>query len=111
VGKVIFDMSMSLDGFVRATGATPHDPLGRGGERLHEWAMGDDPPGAELVAAAVSEAGAFVCGRRTYDDSVAWWKADGLRFFEHIGDDHIQLEKVSVVDTTRAAHLRYRIAK
>jgi dihydrofolate reductase len=184
---------MSLDGFVRATGATPHDPLGRGGERLHEWAMGDDPPGAELVAAAVSEAGAFVCGRRTYDDSVAWWKADGptgparvplfvvthrapddvpdggvytfvtdgaesavrqavrtaagkdvcvmggpdvgqqlvraglidhigvhlvpvlfgggLRFFEHIGDDHIQLEKVSVVDTAQATHLRYRIAK
>jgi hypothetical protein len=34
---------------------------------------------------------------------------EGLRFFEHIGDDHIQLEKVSVVDTPQATHLVYRI--
>ena len=193
MSKVIFDMSMSLDGFVRATGTTPQEPLGKGGERLHEWAMGGDQSGTELVAAPAWEAGAFICGRRTYDDSVAWWKADGptgparvpvfvvthraaddvpeggvytfvtdgadsavrqavqtaagrdvyvmggpdvgqqllraglvdhigvhlvpvlfgggLRFFEHIGDDHIQLEKVSVVDTPQATHLLYRIAK
>jgi dihydrofolate reductase len=52
MGKVIFDMSMSLDGFVRATGTTPEEPLGKGGERLHEWAMGGDTAGGELLAAA-----------------------------------------------------------
>jgi hypothetical protein len=35
MGKVVFDMSMSLDGFVKASNATPEQPLGEGGERLH----------------------------------------------------------------------------
>jgi hypothetical protein len=65
MNKVIFDMSMSLDGFVRATSTTPEEPLGKGGERLHEWAMGGDPASGELLATAVSEAGAYICGRRT----------------------------------------------
>lgn len=77
MSKVIFDMSMSLDGFIMASGATPEEPLGKGGERLHEWAMGGDPAGGELLTATVAEAGAFIGGRRTYDDSVRFWKADG----------------------------------
>jgi dihydrofolate reductase len=188
---VVFDMSMSLDGFVRASGNTPDEPLGRGGERLHEWAM--DPSGGELAASVLAEAGAYICGRRTYDDSIRWWKADGptgptrlplfvvthrapenppedgvytfvtdgigsalrqaqevaagkdvyvmggpdtgrrflragmvdhigvhlvpvlfgggQRLFDHIGDDHVQLEVVSVADTPRATHLLYRVVR
>jgi len=34
--KVIFDMSISLDAFVKASNATPEQPLGEGGEHLHE---------------------------------------------------------------------------
>jgi hypothetical protein len=30
---------MSLDGFVAARDQTLADPLGKGGERLHEWAV------------------------------------------------------------------------
>jgi dihydrofolate reductase len=75
MGKVVFDMSVSLDGFVRASGNTPDEPLGRGGERLHEWAM--DPSGGELTTSVLAEAGAYICGRRTYDDSIRWWQADG----------------------------------
>lgn len=77
MSKVIFDVSMSLDGFVKASGATPDEPLGKGGERLHEWAMDGDPANSELLAASVAEAGAFIGGRRTYDDSIRWWGADG----------------------------------
>jgi dihydrofolate reductase len=77
MSKVIFDISMSLDGFVNATGSTPQVPMGKGGERLHEWAMGGDTANGELLAAAVAEAGAFIGGRRTYDDSLRWWGADG----------------------------------
>jgi dihydrofolate reductase len=77
MSKVIFDISMSLDGFVKATGSTPQEPMGKGGERLHEWAMGGDTANGELLAAAVAEAGAFIGGRRTYDDSLRWWGADG----------------------------------
>ena len=40
--KAIFDMSMSLDGFVTASNIRPEAPLGDGGQRLHEWAFGDD---------------------------------------------------------------------
>ncbi len=77
MSKVIFDVSMSLDGYVKATGSTPEEPLGKGGERLHEWALGGDAAGSELLRTAVAEAGAFIGGRRTYDDSIRWWKADG----------------------------------
>ncbi|WP_407562465.1 dihydrofolate reductase family protein [Streptomyces sp. 184] len=77
MSKVIFDISMSLDGYVKATGATPDEPLGKGGERLHDWALHSEGPNAELLAATVGEAGAMIGGRRTYDDSIRWWGSDG----------------------------------
>ena len=86
MSKLIFDMSMSLDGFVKATGATPDEPLGKGGERLHEWAMGDDAASRQLLIDAVAAAGAFIGGRRTYDDSLRWWGANGPT-----GDDRVPL--------------------
>ncbi len=75
--KVIFDMSMSLDGFVTASNVRPEAPLGDGGQRLHEWAFGDDERNRELLAEAVNSVGAVIAGRRTYDLSVPWWGADG----------------------------------
>ena len=35
----------------------------------------------------------------------------GTRMFEHLGDDHIQLEPLQVVETPAAIHLRFRIVK
>src|SRR5918994_4092273 len=76
--KVIFDMSMSLDGFVKASNATPEQPLGEGGERLHEWGFGEDERDREVLAAqAEGGSEAIIAGRRTYDDSLPWWGADG----------------------------------
>lgn len=78
MSKVIYDISMSLDGYVKAAGATPDEPLGKGGERLHDWALGgSDAAGGEPPAGPVAEAGALIGGRRTYDDSLRWWGADG----------------------------------
>ena len=77
MGKVIADISMSLDGFVTAAGQTPEEPLGKGGEQLHEWAFGEDVGDRELAERAAAELGALVCGRTTYDDSLPWWEADG----------------------------------
>ena len=77
MAKVVFDISMSLDGFMRAANARPDEPLGDGGERLHEWAFGADERSSELLAEAGKEIGAVVCGRNTYDDSIRWWGADG----------------------------------
>src|SRR5919107_3993754 len=75
--KVIFDMSMSLDGFVKASNATSERPLGDGGERLHEWAFGEDERDREVLAGGVKGSGAIIAGRGTYDDSLPWWGADG----------------------------------
>ena len=75
--RVIFDISMSLDGFVTAANVRPEEPLGDGGQRLHEWAFGDDERNRELLEEAVNFVGAVITGRRNYDVSVAWWGADG----------------------------------
>jgi hypothetical protein len=37
--KLIFDISMSLAGFVTASNVRPEEPMGDGGQRLHEWAL------------------------------------------------------------------------
>jgi len=75
--KVIFDVSMSLDGFVTASNVRPEEPMGDSGQRLHEWAFGEDERNRELLAEAVDAVGAVIAGRRTYDLSVPWWGADG----------------------------------
>ena len=77
MSKVIFDISMSLDGFVTASNVRPEEPLGDGGQRLHEWAFGENERNRELLAEAVDAVGAVIAGRHTYDLSVPWWGADG----------------------------------
>jgi dihydrofolate reductase len=77
MGKVVFDISMSLDGYMTAANQRPEEPLGEGGERLHEWAFGDDPRDREVLAGGAGSLGAVICGRRTYVDSMPFWEADG----------------------------------
>jgi len=74
---VIFDISMSLDGYVTAAGVRPEEPMGDGGQRLHEWAFGDDERGRDVLADSERTVGATIAGRRTYDLSVPWWGPDG----------------------------------
>ena len=40
MAKVVLDISTSLDGFVAGPNPTLEEPLGEGGERLHEWIVG-----------------------------------------------------------------------
>lgn len=78
MGKVIFDISMSLDGFMTASNQRPEEPMGDGGQRLHEWAFGSaDDRDREVLIKGGSATGAIIAGRRTYDTSVPWWGADG----------------------------------
>ena len=37
MSELRFEISMSLDGFVAGPDQSEQDPLGRGGEQLHEW--------------------------------------------------------------------------
>jgi dihydrofolate reductase len=77
MGTVVFDISMSLDGFITARGARADEPMGDSGQVLHDWAFGGDERGADVLARGVDSAGAVICGRRTYDTSLPWWEADG----------------------------------
>jgi dihydrofolate reductase len=81
VAKVIFDISMSLDGFMTSDNTRAEEPMGDGGQQLHEWADGGgggaDERNRALLSAERAAAGAMIAGRRTYDTSLAWWGADG----------------------------------
>ena len=192
MGKVIYDISMSLDGFITAANVRPEAGLGDGGERLHEWAFNSsDPRNRELLAKGAS-LGAIISGRHNYDLAVPYWQADGptgdarvptvvvshsvpkdipnggvysfadgieaalekaqkaagdkdvaimgggniaaqffklglvdeisihlvpvlfgsgIRLFEHLGSEHVQLETLEVIETKEAIHLRFRVIK
>jgi dihydrofolate reductase len=76
MGTVIFDTSMSLDGFMTADNRSAEVPLGEGGEVLTRWAM-DDAAGVELLGRWVGNLGASIAGRVTYDTSLPWWGPNG----------------------------------
>jgi hypothetical protein len=79
---VIFDMSMSLDGYARAANPRPYEPLGEGGEALHAWAMDDDDAaGRDVLNRGIAGTGAGdVRPRhlRRLDPLVAGGWTDGL---------------------------------
>lgn len=77
MGRTVFDISMSLDGFITASNQTPEEPMGDGGEHLHDWAFGSDETNRRFFERAGEALGAVICGRRTYDHSLPWWGADG----------------------------------
>lgn len=77
MGKVSFDISMSLDGFVTAANRRPEEPMGDDGERLHAWAFRSEDERNRKILEGGSALGAVIAGRRTYDDSVPWWGPDG----------------------------------
>jgi dihydrofolate reductase len=86
MGSVRCHISVSLDGFVAGPNQSPKDPLGEGGERLHEWALATDAwrrqhgrPGgernadAEVIDETVRGVGAYVMGRRMFGGGEGPW--------------------------------------
>jgi dihydrofolate reductase len=203
LGKVILDITMSLDGFIAGPNDGPERPLGDGGERLFAWYFSGDidyrmpsatmtfkvSPASAEVFQEVQTIGALVTGRRTFDIANAWggrhpvdvpvfvvthtvpqeWvyegspftfvtdgvesaveqaKAvagdktvgvgaasiaqqcinaglldevqihlapvllgNGIRLFDHLGTEPIELESTRVIDAPDVTHLRFRVAK
>jgi dihydrofolate reductase len=78
MSKVVFDTSMSLDGFMTASNRSAKEPMGVGGERLHAWAIeSDDPRDREVIGKNYQGVRAMITGRTTYEDALPWWGADG----------------------------------
>ena len=87
--RFFLDISMSLDGFVAGPTATLEEPLGKGGERLHEWALrlaswrsqhglegGETGPDDELSRELQARVGAVVMGRRMFSGGDGPWESD-----------------------------------
>ncbi len=87
MGKVIFHMSVSLDGFVAGPNDGPENGLGDGGEALFKWYFSGDTPvqvssgtpqlmiskqSAKVLQESLGTQGAGVWGRRTFDIAHAW---------------------------------------
>src|SRR6476661_5205978 len=98
MGKLRCDISISLDGYVAGPNQSEENPLGEGGERLHEWVFetkswreshgeegGEVGPSNEAVEQMHDNVGAFVMGRNMFgpirgdwgDESwKGWWGDD-----------------------------------
>jgi dihydrofolate reductase len=87
MGKVVFNMTMSLDGFVAGPNDNPGNGLGDGGDALFKWYFSGDTEvsisegtpvlkvsaqSAKLMKEAFATYGAGVWGRRTFDIAHAW---------------------------------------
>ena len=78
MSTVVFDISMSLDGFVRAAEPDARDAAGprrRGAAHVGDRRRRRGRP--RPAGPGHRGPGAVICGRVTYDDSIRWWGADG----------------------------------
>ena len=87
MAELICDISMSLDGFVAGPDPSLEEPLGEGGDRLHQWVYDLETwrqphglsggtsgnPDAEIVAETVARAGATIMGRRMFGGGDGPW--------------------------------------
>jgi dihydrofolate reductase len=63
---------MSLDGFIAGPNETPDNPLGDGGERLHEWSFNAEMPVNGQIFDEFTATGAIVAGRGTFEPAGGW---------------------------------------
>jgi dihydrofolate reductase len=86
---VFLDISMSLDGYVAGPNQTLDEPLGVGGEQLHDWVTrleawrkphgqegGETGPEGDLFAASFARVGAVIMGRRMFSGGQGPWEQD-----------------------------------
>src|SRR4051794_37478279 len=81
MGKLVLDMSMSIDGFIAGPDDGPEAGLGVDGHRLHAWLREGDgvdpnsyrPDGlSAVVFDEMMQTGAVLVGRRTFDIAGHW---------------------------------------
>ena len=89
MSKLILDISLSLDGYVAGPNPSNEEPLGGGGELLHEWAFatryfravhgsegGEDNLDSRLLEEVRGGIGAEVMGRKMYSGGTGSWDDD-----------------------------------
>jgi dihydrofolate reductase len=89
MSKLTFDITMSLDGFIAGPNQTLEQPLGEGGDRIHEWMYGlasfrerhgmeggETNADSEVLEESVANTGAVLMGRRMFSGGVGPWETD-----------------------------------
>src|SRR3954470_18226562 len=89
MGQVFVDISTSLDGYVAGPEQTLQEPLGKGGESLHEWAFGavswreahgleggEANVDSEVIEETLRRTGATIMGRRMFSGGSGPWADD-----------------------------------
>jgi len=89
VSKLRFRISMSLDGFVAGPDQSVENPLGIGGERLHEWVVplaawreayglpgGEVNESARVVEESQANIGATIMGRNMFGGHPGPWNSE-----------------------------------
>jgi dihydrofolate reductase len=89
MATVICDITISVDGYVAGPEQTLEQPLGRGGEQLHEWMVvtrafrqthgmegGEDNPDSKRLEEHLRAIGATIMGRRMFTGGTGPWKQD-----------------------------------
>ena len=89
MARLTLDITMSLDGFIAGPKQSLEQPLGEGGERLHEWLVrlasfrerhglsgGETNGDTEVVEESLRGTGAVVMGRRMFSGGEGSWEGD-----------------------------------
>lgn len=81
MGKIIVDISPSVDGYVAGPGVSVARPFGAAGHQLHHWVGFDGvtPTAADREAAErmFATAGAVVLGRTMFEVGIGTWGEEG----------------------------------
>ena len=85
MAKLRFNISMSLDGFVAGPDQSEENPLGVGGEQLHDWVTGlaawreshgyeggEVNASSEAIERALADQGAVIMGRNMFGGRGPW---------------------------------------
>jgi dihydrofolate reductase len=123
MSKVRAHISISLDGYVAGPNQTQEEPLGEGGEQLHEWmfdllawrephgeAGGEDNASNAVVVEANANVGAEIMGRGKYGPAArgpwgdspwrGWWGEDPPFHKPVFVVTHHEREPLTLADTT-----------
>src|ERR687895_2156001 len=87
MSQVRSHISVSLDGFVAGPNQTLEEPLGEGGEGLHEWVIathgwrehhgrsgGERNADSEVAEEVVANVGAYIMGRKMFGGGPGGWE-------------------------------------
>jgi dihydrofolate reductase len=89
MSRLRFQISVSLDGFVAGPNPSEEDPLGEGGEQLHEWVFklaawrrphgregGETNASSAVIEESLENVGATIMGRKMFGGGPGPWGED-----------------------------------